>query len=65
MANGKMSMIVKLEAECMLCGEAIELTEEEQEYIQYFGQPYRNMVCDECKRAVAWARVHMKGDDGK
>lgn len=55
----------KLAANCMLCGDIIELTEQEQEYVRYFGQPYRNMVCNECKRAVAWARVHMEGDNGK
>lgn len=56
---------VKLAANCMLCGESIKLTQQEQEYVRYFGQPYRNMVCDECKRAVAWAREHMEGDNGK
>ena len=36
---------------CLICGEAVEIYEELR--------PAVPMICEECKRAVAWARKKM------
>lgn len=56
-----MSMIYITEAkktlamQCLICGEGVELNEFEEK-LMLSGLPVTPKICDECKKAVLWAR---------
>lgn len=49
----------KLAIPCIICGESVELTEEEEMSLSY-GDHVRSKVCNECRSAVLYMRDHMQ-----
>jgi hypothetical protein len=49
----------KLAMPCIICGESVELTEEEEMSLSY-GDHVRSKVCNECRSAVLYMRAHME-----
>lgn len=49
----------KLAMPCIICGESVELTEEEEMSLSY-GNHIRSKVCNECRSAVLYMRAHMQ-----
>lgn len=43
---------------CIVCGESVLLTEQEEISLQY-GHSIHSKVCDKCKAAVLYMREHM------
>ena len=48
----------RLCASCIICGEAVELTEMEEEQLRY-GHYIHSKVCDKCKAAILYMRKQM------
>ena len=44
---------------CLVCGEGVTLTEEE-EATMYYGHHVHSKVCDKCKEAILYMRDHMQ-----
>ena len=49
----------RIAIKCLLCDSYRELTREEVEYNRYFGTVAGIYICDECKKAIKWAKEHM------
>ena len=43
---------------CAICGNTVKLTEQEKQYLEYFGT-ISTRFCEECKEAIIWARDQM------
>jgi hypothetical protein len=50
---------IRLCMPCIICGEAVELTKEEEVRLDY-GRHVCSKVCNECKSAVLYMRAHME-----
>ena len=48
----------KLAMPCIICGESVELTEEEEMSLSY-GDHVRSKVCNECRSAILYMRERM------
>ena len=65
-SNGEKRMTETLKAEylitttCVICNSEKVLDEHASEYTRYFGFTDGIYICDECKRAIAWAKTQMQ-----
>ena len=53
-------MNCELCAVCMICNTSIPLTMKEQEDLKY--GHYEMRICDDCRKAIEWAKVKMKAE---
>lgn len=50
---------INIEASCIVCGEGVELTEEEVMSLNY-GNCIHSKVCDKCKEAILYMRSELE-----